>query len=169
MKVVDIANEIYMELASPSNTSVAAIAFWVRSNIGRLNNFLNENFSIDATTYEIINTLADNTTQEININAAAVLKKMYSLHYYDILIRENIGASGTDSFVEVESDGMRVRRVSKTEVGRNLYNLKKAESEELQLMIHAYKSNSASPIQVAGDDTVVGYYIGKNYPLGITP
>jgi hypothetical protein len=166
MKVVDIANEIYMELASPSNTSVAAIAFWVRSNIGRLNNFLNENFSIDTATYEIINTLSDNTTQEININAAAVLKKMYSLHYYDILIRENIGASGTDSFVEVESDGMRVRRVSKTEVGRNLYNLKKAESEELQVMIHAYKSNSASPIQVAGDDTVVGYYIGRNYPIG---
>lgn len=166
MKVVDIANEIYMELASPSNTSVAAIAFWVRSNIGRLNNFLNENFSIDTTTYEIINTLTDNTTEEININAAVVLKKMYTLHYYDILIRENIGASGTDSFVEVESDGMRVRRVSKTEVGRNLYNLKKAESEELQLMIHAYKSNSASPIQVAGDDTVVGYYIGRNYPIG---
>jgi hypothetical protein len=166
MKVVDIANEIYMELASPSNTSVAAIAFWVRSNIGRLNNFLNENFSIDTTTYEIINTLTDDTTEEININAAVVLKKMYTLHYYDILIRENIGASGTDSFVEVESDGMRVRRVSKTEVGRNLYNLKKAESEELQLMIHAYKSNSASPIQVAGDDTVVGYYIGRNYPIG---
>lgn len=164
MKVVDIANEIYMELASPSNTSVAAIAFWVRSNIGRLNNYLNENFSINGTTFEIINTLADNTTQEININAAAVLKKMYNLHYYDILIRENIGASGTDSFIEVESDGMRVRRVSKTEVGRNLYNLKKAESDELKSLIHAYKTNSASPIQVAGDDTTVGYYIGRNYP-----
>lgn len=169
MKVVDIANELYSELGSPANISLAAISFWLRSNIGRLNNLINENFSILEPTYEIINTLSDNTTEEININAAAILKKMYHLHYYDILIRENLGASGTDSSIEIESDGMRVRKVSKTEIGRNLISIKKSEMEEYNSLITAYKTNKASPRQVAGDDTVVGYYIGKNYPLGITP
>lgn len=169
MKVVDIANEIYSELGSPTTTNLAAISFWIRSNIGRLNNLINENFSILESTYEIINTLLDNTTEEININAAAILKKMYYLHYYDTLIRQNIGASATDSFIEVESDGMRVRRISKTEIGRNLISIKKAENEEFNSFVTAYKVNKASPRQVAGDDTVVGYYIGKNYPLGITP
>jgi hypothetical protein len=169
MKVVDIANEIYLELGSPTTTNLAAISFWVRSNIGRLNNLINENFSILESTYEIINTLSDNTTEEISINAVAILKKMYSLHYYDTLIRQNIGASSTDSFIEIESDGMRVRKVSKTEVGRNLISIKKSEVEEFNSLVTAYKTNKAAPRQVAGDDTVVGYYIGKNYPLGITP
>ncbi len=169
MKVVDIANELYSELGSPTNTSLAAISFWLRSNIGRLNNLINENFSILESTYEIINTLSDDTTEEININAAAILKKMYYLHYYDVLIRANIGASGTDSSIEIESDGMRVRKVSKTEIGRNLISIKKSEMEEFNSLVTAYKTNKSAPRQVAGDDTVVGYYIGKNYPLGITP
>lgn len=166
MKVVDIANELYLELGSPSNTGLAAISFWLRSNIGRLNSLINENLSVNESTYEIINTLSDETTEEININAAAILKKMYYLHYYDVLIRENLGASGTDSFIEVESDGMRVRRVSKTEVGRNLISIKKAENEEFNRLVTAYKTNKAAPRQVAGDDTQIGYYIGRNYPLG---
>ena len=42
MKVVDIANEIYLELGSPTTTNLAAISFWIRANIGRLNNLINE-------------------------------------------------------------------------------------------------------------------------------
>ena len=91
MKVVDIANEIYLELGSPTTTSLAAVSFWIRSNIGRLNNLINENFSILQPTYEIINTFSDNTVEEININAAAILKKMYFLHHYDTLIRQYWG------------------------------------------------------------------------------
>ena len=64
---------------------------------------------------------------------------------------------------------MRVRKISKTEIGRNLISIKKAEVEEFNSFVTAYKTNKASPRQVTGDDTVVGYYIGKNYPLGITP
>lgn len=165
MKVVDIANEIYLELSKPCRISIPSVAFWIRSNIGKLNNTINENFSIYEPNYEIINTLGDDTTEEININAAAILKKMYSMHYYDILIRENIGAAGADPIISVESDGMAVRKVSKTEIGRNLYNLKQAEYKELTDMIHAYKINKASPRQVAGNDTTIGSYIPtRSYP-----
>ena len=46
MKVVDIANEIFIELGEPSSLSIPAITFWVRSNIGKLNNAINTQFFI---------------------------------------------------------------------------------------------------------------------------
>ena len=41
MKIVDIADEIYRELGSISTLSIPAIAYWVRGNIGSLNNYIN--------------------------------------------------------------------------------------------------------------------------------
>ena len=46
MKIVDIADEIYRELGEPSTISIPAIAFWIRSNVGELNNRLNTTFKI---------------------------------------------------------------------------------------------------------------------------
>ena len=53
MKVVDIADEIYRGMGSPTETSVAAISYWLRSNIGTMNNHLNTIFGVDDTTLEI--------------------------------------------------------------------------------------------------------------------
>ena len=53
MKVVDIASEIFRELDSPSNLSVPPITFWLRANIGDMNNHLNENFILNSKTLEI--------------------------------------------------------------------------------------------------------------------
>ena len=46
MKIVDIADEIYRELGEPSSLSIPAISFWIRSNVGELNNRLNTAFKI---------------------------------------------------------------------------------------------------------------------------
>ena len=46
MKVVDIADEIFRELSEPSTLSIPAIAYWVRSNVGELNNYLNTSFRV---------------------------------------------------------------------------------------------------------------------------
>ena len=40
IKVVDIADEIHRELGSPSDLSISAISYWLRTNIGQLNNLL---------------------------------------------------------------------------------------------------------------------------------
>ena len=53
MKVVDIADEVYRELGSPTDLSIPAIAFWLRTNIGSLNNHINTAFVINSTSYEI--------------------------------------------------------------------------------------------------------------------
>ena len=54
MKVVDIADEVFRELGSPSTISIPAISFWLRTNIGGLNNSINRDFSIKAGTLELI-------------------------------------------------------------------------------------------------------------------
>ena len=48
-KVVDIADQIHRELGSPTDLGISVIAFWVRTNIGGLNNMINQNFKITPT------------------------------------------------------------------------------------------------------------------------
>jgi len=53
MKIVDIADEIFRELGEPSTISIPAIAFWIRSNVGELNNRINTTFKIRDTNPDI--------------------------------------------------------------------------------------------------------------------
>ena len=107
MKVVDIAQEIYFDLNSPSDLSIAAIAFWVRANVGALNSLLFSNFIVNQTTYEIVD--ADDNTIEININAVAILKKMYIVHRYAVIIRSKLTATDSDDVIEVTHNDTKVR------------------------------------------------------------
>ena len=189
MKIVDIADEIYRELSEPSTISIPSISFWIRSNVGELNNRINTTFKIRDTNPDIyefsgsfINasnepqvfneaagalglsvsgdkgTSSDPVIVEIQPEEASILKKMYVVHYYDQQIRATVGAASTDPIVEVASDGSRVRKINKNELSKTYISLKKEEYLELIDLINAYKLRKASPVQVAGDDTVAGQY-----------
>ena len=158
MKTVDIADEIYRELGSPSSTSISAIAFWVRSNIGSLNNYLNEAFVINGS-YEIVG--ADSV--EINIQAVAILKKMYSIHDYDLKIRANIISISTSDIISISDKGRSITKVNKNEVTKALTSLKSEESRTMTALAIAYKNRDSTPIQVAGDDTVAGSFRSREY------
>jgi len=166
MKIVDLADEIHRELGEPSDLSIPAISYWLRSNIGKLNNALNTEFSINSSTYEIDRKIDSNDT-DIGIDEAAILKKMYMVYYYETKIRANVTGLETDSVVEVSSDGMRVRKTSKTEIIRHLTTLKRLEDEELRRMINYYRIHKAIPRQVAGDDTQAGFFMGGSNSGGI--
>ena len=189
MKIVDIADEIYRELSEPSTISIPSIAFWIRSNVGELNNRINTTFKIveyGADAYEFSGSFAspqyepqafNEATGALGLSAssnngtastpaivaiqpeeASILKKMYVVHYYDQQIRSTVGAASTDPVVEVASDGSRVRKINKNELSKTYISLKKEEYSELTDLINAYKLRKSSPVQVAGDDTVVGQY-----------
>ena len=115
MKVVDIAEETFRELGEPSTISVPAIATWLRNNIGGLNNSLNTEFEVDATTLEIQQEV-DTKQVDISEYETFIFKRMYVVHYYEILIRKSAGAASTDTVVEVSQDGMRVRKANKLTV-----------------------------------------------------
>ena len=44
--VVDISDEINFELNSPSDISISFISFWLRRNVGKLNNLIGTTFTI---------------------------------------------------------------------------------------------------------------------------
>jgi len=157
MKIVDVADELFRELGQPSTISIPAIAYWLRTNLGTLNNYINTLFYVEESSLEIVQKLDDKTTN-IGIDEASILKKMYTVYYYETLVRTNITNAESDTVIAVNSDGMGVRKTSKTAIGQNLINIKKQEWQELQLMVNYYKSNKAIPRQVAGDDTVAGIY-----------
>ena len=160
MKVVDISDEIYKELGSPTTLSIPVVSYWVRTNIGALNNAINTAYSINSTSLEIEQAICDVATA-IGIDESSILKKMYMVHFYNQKIRTNITAVETDTVLEVTSDGMSVRKQSKSEIGKHLSSVRRQESEELDRMINYYKTNKAIPRQVAGDDTTEGIYPGR--------
>lgn len=149
MKIVDISDEIYLELDSPTTLSVPAIAHWLRNNIGALNSLINTTYSVNSSSYEI----EDEDSVEIGDNEKVILKKMYFVHYYDLKVRENIINISTDSVISVSDDGSSVTKINKNEISKMLAQLKKQEYQELQDLIHAYKLDKSVPHQVAGDDT----------------
>ena len=189
MKIVDIADEIFRELGEPSTISIPAIAVWIRSNVGELNNRINTTFKIvdyGSEAYEFsgsfvapeyepqafneasgalgLSLSGDNGTASlpaivsIQAEESSILKKMYIVHYYDQQIRTTVGAASSDPVVEVASDGSRVRKINKNELSKTYLSLKREEYHELTDLINAYKLRKASPVQVAGNDTVVGQY-----------
>ena len=166
MKVVDIADELFREVGEPSTYSIASISYWVRANIGRLNSHINTFFVINSS-FEIsqeTDTKNDNVLvkSEINLDEAAVLKKMFLIHYYDREIRSNISNAGSDTIIEVADQGSRVKKINKNEVIKSLASLKKQEYEELRSLIRDYKANQIKPRQVVGDDTIKGAHGGDS-------
>ena len=145
MKIVDIADEIFRELDQPKDVSIPQIAFWIRVNVGALNNLLHTEYAIDTTTLEI--------SPDPGIQEKSILKRLYSIHYYSLKIRATLGAVALDTIVEVGSDGSYVKKANRNETSKVYTSIKNQEQLELNREIASYKLGKASPIQVAGDDT----------------
>ena len=146
MKIVDIADEIFRELNQPTDVSIPQIAFWIRVNVGSLNNLIHSEYAIDTTTLEI--------SPDPAIEEKSILKKLYNIHYYDLKLRSSLGATSLDTIIEVTSDGSTVRKVNRNETSKIYLNLKKQEQFELNREISSYKMTKSSPNQVVGDDTI---------------
>lgn len=149
MKIVDIADEIFRELHQPTEVSIPQIAFWIRVNVGTLNNSINTCYTIDTNTLEI--------NPDPGIEEKSILKRLYVIHYYDLRVRAALGAASTDPVVEVTSDGASVRKLNRNQTSQLFLTLKKQEADDLNRLVASYKLSKSTPIQVAGDDTVAGF------------
>lgn len=152
-KLIDIAEEIHISLDQPSDISIVGTVFWLRGNIGLLNIRTTENFEV-AENGEI--------TPEINDDAKAIFKKLYSIYYYGRMISSNLGASGFSSVQEIDSDGAKIKMVNKTELAKIYKDLKKQEEESLVSLLNLYRFNKGRPKAVHGDDTVFELYNGNS-------
>ena len=158
-KIVDISDEIYRELGEPSDLSHASIAFWLRTNIGDLNILINKKFYITDTTLEI--GILEGSGDVFGNIEKSIFKMIYSIHYYERLFRNALGAASVDSVVSVTDDGSTVVKINKNELAKNYSQLRRQISEELFLLTKNYNMNEAKPIQVTGDDVIPGNF--KNY------
>lgn len=150
MKIVDIAQEIYLELGQPADLSIAAISYWLRSNIGVLNNKINKDIIIDDSNLELDPSLGE--------AEKSIYKKIYDCYYYDLKLKQTLGAVSIDSVLEVTDGGGRVMKLNKNETSKIYLQAKKDSVQELEMMVSSYKINDVGPLQVAGDDTVAGMY-----------
>jgi len=151
-KIVDVADEVYRELGEPADISIASIAYWLRTNIGKLNVLLAKPYLISDTTLEIYS--SDETKDPFGINEKTIFKKIYTVYYYERLFRNALGAASTDSTIEIDQNGFRAKRVNKNELAKTYSDLKKQSDEALKMLLDKYELNAVTPLQVAGDDTI---------------
>lgn len=149
-----IADEIFEELGQPSEVVIPSIAFWLRSNIGKLNNHLNTEFILAED--QSVSPLVDN-------DAAVVFKKMYEVYFYDKKIKDSLNLAATNPTKRVSSDGMSVEVITGAEIAKTWLESKKQLSMELRELINAYKIDKNRAVQVAGNDTTGStyYYVGN--------
>jgi hypothetical protein len=152
--ITDISNELYDELAEPTDISIPAIAFWLRSNVGKLNNVLCKSFEINPNSgnYEI--------TPEINDNVKDIFKTLYVIYYLGRQVEKNLGAASVNTVVEIDSDGSKVKKTSKNDNAKVWLEIKKNAQEDLKNLLNAYRfcvaSNSITSI--AGSDGLYTNY-----------
>jgi hypothetical protein len=151
-KIVDVADEVYRELGEPSDISIASVAYWLRTNIGKLNVLLGKPFLISDATLEIYS--SDETKDPFGINEKTIFKKIYTVYYYERLFRNALGAASTDSTIEIDQNGFRAKRVNKNELAKTYSDLKKQSDEALKMLLDKYELHAVTPLQVAGDDTI---------------
>ena len=77
---------------------------------------------------------------------------IYSVHYYERLFRNALGAASTDSTLEINQNGFMARKINKNELAKTYAQLRKQISDELETLTKNYNLNEARPLQIAGDD-----------------
>lgn len=149
--ITDLSNEIWFELGEPDDLSIPAIAFWLRSNIGRLN-------IKTAESYDLLSENNYEFTPDLTLNVKDIFKTIYYIYYFDKQITKNLGAAALNQTIEVESDGSRVRKTSKNDTAKVYLEMKKMAQADLESMINSYKFYKSRPSSIAGADGLYRAY-----------
>ena len=157
--LIEIATRISQNLGNPDAPTVGVINYWLRNNIGNLNNLLNTGYIIDGTDGSID---PDLTEQE-----AGIIQSMYFVYFYDTKIRANLGAAAIDSVLEVSENGALVRLTNKNEISKSYIQMKRQEQEELNNLVSMYRSNNATPQSVDGNDDLEHLYHGVSTNINV--
>ena len=137
-----IADEILTELGNPTDISTGSIAFWVKTNVGKLNNVV---FSGYAITGGEFSPGIDNEEKDI-------LKSMYQAYYYQKKTVDSLGAASSNSVLETDENGMRVRLTNKNEIAKTYIMAKKDAEEQVKYLINQYRINKVRAKQIYSDD-----------------
>jgi hypothetical protein len=143
-QVEDIAQEVFVDLDEPTDISVGLIKFFIRGQVGNLNNLLGTSYQLNDSGNEI--------TPQLGEDEKAVMKSLYIVHYYKGMVRRNLGASGFDAVIELSAEGGTVRKVNKNEVAKTYLQLANDERSNLKSLVNLYRMHHGTPNQVVGLD-----------------
>jgi hypothetical protein len=141
--ITQIADNIFEDLGRPTDTTLSAIAFWLRNNLGNLNISTNQNYILNQD---------ESVSPNINSDSYGVFAAMYRVRYFEKKYINGLSTAGYDIPTEVTSDGMTVRLESKIALSKFWSEAQKTAQSELNDLINAYKVDKNLPLQVAGDD-----------------
>lgn len=158
-KIVDISSELFNEFGEPSDLSIPSIAYWLRTNIGDLNILINKKYYIDENTLEIT---SEDPAETFGSVEKSIFKMLYSIHYYERMMRTSLYAATLDSVISISDEGSSVTKINKNEMAKTFATLRKQINDELMELTKNYNLNEAKPLQVIGDDAIPGIYPGEN-------
>ncbi len=152
VKIVDLGTNIWKgELQESSDTSSVSIMFWLRANIGTLNNILGTQYIINSSTLEP----NDESGNILGDSEAGIYKYLYLLNYYERQFKSFAGIGGVNLLIEATSDGGTLRFVDRTKMAQLYMQLRKDTEVTLNRLVNKYKFRNQTAVQVTGDDIFV--------------
>lgn len=153
-QITELSDILYRELDEPSDVSVPVIDFWLRNNIGQLNNRLDTCFAI------VDNDFSPQMIEE----EKDIFKAIYKIDWYKRQITRFTGAGAysiSDQVTQLKENGRTTTIAPRNNTAKIIADLRKELVSELQQMIIAYKFNRSDP----RESKVVGDYDCYGYPL----
>lgn len=132
MNVTSIADEIFRELDEPSDCSIPKIAFWLQTNVGKLNLKLGSSVTVENGVL----------SEDLALDAQSIFKSLFKIDYLKRQINRNLGAAAYSSVSEVKEGNRTVKRTNKNDVAKTYLAAKESEEKELNRLVAAYKQNS---------------------------
>jgi len=139
-----------------SRFPISYVSGWLETNLGELNGLLHEDFYINES-----GNIGPSGLAPVEQNIYAYL---YKINYFDKASRDTLrgltwgGVSGVaDDWTSIKEGDSSIQRVSKNTLSRSFLEMSKDTRERMNELIYQYNSTKASPLQVAGCDSVYSY------------
>lgn len=152
ISIVNLANNIWKgELQEDSSTNSVSIMYWLRANIGTLNNILGTNYQINQ------NTLEPNNDGGciLGTEEGSIFKYLYLISFYERQFKAFCGTGGTTIVEQASSDGGTLRFVDKSKIAQLYMQLRKDTENTLNRLVNKYRFRNQNPQQVEGSDIYV--------------
>ncbi len=147
--ITDIADELWRDLGTPPETQIPYISFWLRANIGKLDNLIFKNFSIDSSTQEIIDIV---DLQIFGDKEKDIYKEIFKVKYYESQVNKFLYAGQFNLITQTTEGDSTIKRQTKNDLAKTMLLLQKEANDRLIYLAHLYKYNQSTPSQVTGDD-----------------
>ena len=131
------------------DAAVCFVSGWLDANIGKLNGYTHEEFSI---------TGSGVFSPEIQPVEKAIFTLLYEIDYYDRkirkVLRDSIATSGVGEWSMIREGDTIIQRTSKHLISREWKGYRDAANDQLKDLLAKYDIYKAVPVQVAGADGV---------------